>query len=318
MYVLGIDAGGTKTVCQLADENGAIVGESRGPGANLQAAGELAVEKTLHNLMDEAIAAHGGDVRPAAICVGMAGVDRPGDAEMVRGIMRRIGQSAKVLIVNDALVALEAGAPGAPGVVVIAGTGSICYGRNDKGQAARAGGWGYVLGDEGSGYWIGRHALRAVVREADRRGPRTSLTPKALRHFGVDRPQDLIHEIYYGGMKPGGIAALASEVQAAFAEGDAVAAGILEVGVRELVSSATSVVERLHLEQETFTFVLSGGIFKAVPWMREQLTVRLRRVARDAAIEHLQVEPAEGAVKLALAVVRGNVKVPVYVDAAAP
>lgn len=318
MFVLGIDAGGTKTVCQLADETGAIVGESRGPGANLQAAGELAVEKTLHNLMDEAIAAHGGDVRPAAICVGMAGVDRPGDAEMVRGIMRRIGQSAKVLIVNDALVALEAGAPGAPGVVVIAGTGSICYGRNDKGQAARAGGWGYVLGDEGSGYWIGRHALRAVVREADRRGPRTSLTPKALKHFGVDRPQDLIHEIYYGGMKPGGIAALASEVQAAFAEGDAVAAGILEVGVRELVSSATSVVERLHLEQERFTFVLSGGIFRAVPWMREQLTVRLRRVARDAAIEHLKVEPAEGAVKLALAVVRGNVKVPVYGDAAAP
>lgn len=318
MFVLGIDAGGTKTVCQLADETGAIVAEARGPGANLQAAGELAVEKTLHSLMDEAIAAKGGDVRLAAICVGMAGVDRPGDAEMVRGIMKRIGQSAKVLIVNDALVALEAGAPGAAGVVVIAGTGSICYGRNDKGQAARAGGWGYVLGDEGSGYWIGRHALRAVVREADRRGPRTSLTPMALKHFGVDRPQDLIHEIYYGGMKPGAIAALASAVQAAFADGDAVAAGILEVGVRELVSSATSVVERLHLEQQPFTFVLSGGIFRAVPWMREQLTVRLRRVARDASITHLGVEPAEGAVRLALAVVHGNVRVPVYVDPAAP
>ena len=317
MFVLGIDAGGTKTVCQLADETGAIVAESRGPGANLQAAGELAVEKTLHNLMDEAIAATGGDVRLAAICVGMAGVDRPGDAEMVRGIMKRIGQSAKVLIVNDALVALEAGAPGSAGVVVIAGTGSICYGRNDKGQAARAGGWGYVLGDEGSGYWIGRHALRAVVREADRRGPRTSLTPMALKHFGVDRPQDLIHEIYYGGMKPGAIAALASAVQAAFADGDAVAAGILEVGVRELVSSATSVVERLHLEQEPFTFVLAGGIFRAVPWMREQLTLRLRRVARDANITHLGVEPAEGAVKLALAVVRGDVRVPVYVDPSA-
>ena len=317
MFVLGIDAGGTKTVCQLADEHGRIVGESRGPGANLQAAGELAVEKTLHHLMDEAMAAHPG-ARLGAICVGMAGVDRPGDAEVVRGIMRRIGQSAQVLIVNDALVALEAGAPGAAGVVIIAGTGSICYGRNSQGQAARAGSWGYVLGDEGSGYWIGRHALRAVVREADRRGPRTSLTPRALTHFGVDRPQDLIHEIYYGGMRPGAIAALASEVQEAFAEGDAVAAGILEVGVRELVSSATSVVSRLHLEQEAFSFVLSGGIFRAVPWMREQLTARLPRVSRDAPILHLAVEPAEGAVKLALSLMAGTVRVPVYVDPAAP
>jgi len=317
MFVLGIDAGGTKTVCQLADEQGRIVGESRGPGANLQAAGELAVEKTLHQLMDEAMAAQPG-ARLGAICVGMAGVDRPGDAEVVRGIMRRIGQSARVLIVNDALVALEAGAPGAAGVVIIAGTGSICYGRNSQGQAARAGGWGYVLGDEGSGYWIGRHALRAVVREADRRGPATSLTPRALRHFGVDRPQDLIHEIYYGGMRPGAIAALASEVQEAFAEGDAVAAGILEVGVRELVSSAASVVSRLHLEQEDFAFVLSGGIFRAVPWMREQLTARLPRVSRDAAIRHLAVEPAEGAVKLALSLMEGTVRVPVYVDPAAP
>lgn len=316
MFVLGIDAGGTKTVCQLANEDGRIVGESRGPGANLQAAGELEVEKTVHTLMDEVLAPH-PDTRLGAICVGMAGVDRPGDAEVVRGIMRRIGLGARVLIVNDALVALEAGAPGSPGVVIIAGTGSISYGRNADGEAARAGGWGYVLGDEGSGYWIGRHALRAVVREADRRGPRTSLTPRTLAHFGVARPQDLIHEIYYGGMRPGAIAALASEVFGAFEEGDVVAAGILEVGVRELVSSAASVVERLRLEHEPFTFVLSGGIFRAVPWMREQLGVRLPRVARQAEIRPLEVEPAEGAVRLAIATLTGTVKVPVYVETSA-
>lgn len=317
MFVLGIDAGGTKTVCQLANDDGAIVAEARGPGANLQAAGELAVEKTLHGLMDEVLGAHAG-ARLGAICVGMAGVDRPGDAEVVRAMMRRIGRGAEVLIVNDALVALEAGAPGAPGVVIIAGTGSICYGRNAQGQAARAGGWGYVLGDEGSGYWIGRHALRAVVRQADRRGPATSLTAKALAHFGVDRPQDLIHEIYYGGMRPGAIAALASEVQQAFAEGDRIAAGILENGVRELAASAASVVARLHLDDEPFTFVLAGGIFKAVPWMREQLIARLPRVAQQATIAHLIDEPASGAVRLARQVLTGGARVPVYVDPAAP
>lgn len=313
MFVLGIDAGGTKTVCQLADVRGRVLAEARGPGANLQAAGELAVEKTLHGLMDEVLEGR-EQARLGAICVGMAGVDRPGDADVVRGIMRRIGQSARVLIVNDALVALEAGAPGEPGVVIIAGTGSICYGRNADGWAARAGGWGYVLGDEGSGYWIGRHALRAVVREADRRGPRTLLTERALAHFDVEKPQDLIHEIYYGGMRPGAIASLASEVHAAFVDGDGVAAGILEVAVRELATSAASVVARLGLEDEPFHFVLAGGTFKAVPWMRDELVDRLPRVAPQAVITPLAVEPAEGAVRFAAALLGGDARVPTYLE----
>ena len=179
IHVLGIDAGGTKTVCQLADEEGNVLAEARGGGANLQAVGELEVEKVLHQVMEEAI----GDrpVVPAVICLGIAGVDRPDDATIVRAIMKRIGYKAKVIVVNDALVALEAGAPRQPGVVIISGTGSISYGRNAEGEAARSGGWGYVLGDEGSGYWIGRSALRAVLREADKRGPKTVLTPDAAR-----------------------------------------------------------------------------------------------------------------------------------------
>src|SRR5687768_13904843 len=154
IHVLGIDAGGTKTVCQLADENGEVLAEARRGGANLQAVGELEVEKVLHEVMEEALG--DSEIRPSAICLGIAGVDRQDDARVVREIMKRIGYKARVLVVNDALVALEAGAPDRPGVVVIAGTGSIAYGRNSQGQAARAGGWGYMLGDEGSGYWIGR------------------------------------------------------------------------------------------------------------------------------------------------------------------
>src|SRR4029078_518038 len=125
MYVLGIDAGGTKTVCQLADRNGNVLAESRRGGADLQAVGELEVEKVLHDVMEEAVADR--DAIPGAICLGIAGVDRPDDARGVRGVMKRIGYRARILVVNDALVALEAGAPDRPGVVVIAGTGSIAY-----------------------------------------------------------------------------------------------------------------------------------------------------------------------------------------------
>ena len=134
-HVLGIDAGGTKTVCHLADARGALLSESRGGGANLQAVGELEVEKVLHQVIDQALGTRG--IVPGAICLGIAGVDRPDDLSVVRGIMRRIGYQARILVVNDALVALEAGAPSQPGVVIISGTGSIAYGRNARGTSIK-------------------------------------------------------------------------------------------------------------------------------------------------------------------------------------
>src|SRR2546423_12777573 len=184
MHVLGIDAGGTKTVCLLADERGTMLSEGRGPGANLHVAGELAVEKVLHEVMEEAIGER--SVEPAAICLGIAGVDREDEERTVRAIMRRIGHKSRVLVVNDALIALVAGAGDAPGIVIIAGTGSIVYGRNGGGEAARAGGWGHIIGDEGSGYWIGREALAAVMRAADRRGPATQLRGGNPAHLPLD------------------------------------------------------------------------------------------------------------------------------------
>ena len=312
MVLIGFDAGGTKTVCQMVDAAGVLLAEARGPGANLQAVGELAVEKTLHSLMTEVLA---GGAAPAAICVGMAGVDRPGDTAIVRGILQRIGRGARILIVNDALIALEAGAPGGPGVAVVAGTGSIAYGRDARGRAARAGGWGYVLGDEGSGYWIGRQALRAVVRETDRRGASTMLTARALTHFGVTRPQELIREIYAGGVRPSAVASFASEVQAAFEAGDSAAIAILEAAARELVLSARSVVTRLALEGEVFRFVLAGGMFRAVPWLAAHLEERLPMLAVHSGALRLTVEPALGATRLARALVTDTLRLPVYLDA---
>ena len=309
-HVIGIDAGGTKTVCLLADDRGAIVSRARAGGANLQAVGELQVEKVLHDVMEQAIGDR--EIVPAAICLGIAGVDRPDDQVMVRGIMKRIGLKARVLIVNDALVALEAGAPGQPGVVVISGTGSIAYGRNAAGEAARSGGWGYVLGDEGSGYWIGRAALRAVLRAADHRGPSTKLTPMLLEHFQVAQPQALLHAVYHNHLSPAAIGALATSVQMAFREGDPAAVGILRSAADELEAAALSVACRLDLMSEAFTFVLSGGIFRAVPWLEQELERRLPVTAPRSVTKVLDREPAEGAVKLALEEARGGATIPIY------
>ena len=309
-HVLGIDAGGTKTVCLLADQDGRTIAAARRGGANLQAVGELQVEKVLHEVMEDALGER--EIVPAAICLGIAGVDRPDDSATVAAIMRRIGYKARVLVVNDALVALEAGAPGQPGVVVISGTGSISYGRNAKGEAARSGGWGYVLGDEGSGYWIGRAALRAVLREADKRGPETRLTGMLLSHFGVPQAQGLIHEVYNAQLKPAVIGALATCVQSAFSQGDEVAIGILRGAANELEAFALSVARRLDLLRDEFAFILAGGIFRAVPWLKEELERRLPLAAPRSRVEMLEREPAEGAVALALQEARGHAAVPAY------
>ena len=307
---MGIDAGGTKTACLLADEQGTVLAEARGPGANLQAVGELEVEKTLHLVMDEAL----GDraILPSAICLGIAGVDREDDSAVVRAIMRRIGYKAKTVIVNDALVALVAGVGNDPGIVIIAGTGSIAYGRNGEHRAARAGGWGYVLGDEGSGYWIGRRALGAVVRQAAQRGPSTTLTERLLDHFGVSKPEDLVRVVYHGKLRPQDIAALAVHVQNAASAGDGMAQDILAEGAVELAASARSVMIRLRLQEAPFTFVLAGGIFHAVPWLAALLTAKLSELAPQGRVSRLEDAPALGAVRLAIDELRGESRLPTY------
>jgi N-acetylglucosamine kinase-like BadF-type ATPase len=312
MYVLGIDAGGSKTVCYAADTHGTIVGEGRSTGANLHAHGELEVEKVLHGVIEEAV----GDraILPVAVCVGIAGVDREDDDRTVRAMMRRLGFRTRTLVVNDALIALVAAVGDNPGVVVIAGTGSIAYGVNTDGFAARAGGWGYVLGDEGSGFWIGREALMAVVREADGRGPRTGLTPLVLGHFGISGVSGLVREIYEPGRHRQAVAALGLVVDRARAEGDVVAAEILRHASEELTRAASSVIERLQMRGDSFQIALSGSIFRLIPYLVEDVTQRLAEVAPRACVERLAVEPAVGAVHLALKELRGETRLPAYLD----
>jgi N-acetylglucosamine kinase-like BadF-type ATPase len=308
--VLGLDAGGTKTVCLLADLDGRVLAEARTSGGNLQAVGELEIETLLHDVIEKVI----GDrpLPPSAIVLGMAGVDRADDAQVMRRVLRRIGFKARTLITNDALIALVAAIGHEPGVVLIAGTGSIAYGRNARDEAARAGGWGYVLGDEGSGYWIGRHALRAVVRESDGRGHPTAMTPLVLAHFGVERASELVRAVYDGALRPSAIAAVARAVQTAAEAGDELALQILSVGARELASSARAVIVRLGLRDEPFDAVLSGGIMNAVPKLAAEVEAQLQQLAPRCRVQRLQREPAHGAVALAVAEARGGARIPHY------
>lgn len=313
MHVLGIDVGGSKTVALLATPDGAVIAEGRAGGANLRTHGELVVEKILHEVIDQVM--DGRTERPFAVCLGIAGVDRHDDAATIRGVMRRLGFRDHTLIVNDALIALVAGARQPVGLVIVAGTGSIAYGVNPQGLAARSGGWGPVLADEGSGYWIGRRALVAVMRHADGRGPRTALTPMVLERLSLSRPDELVNEIYESAERRQLVATLGPLVAEVQAAGDAVAAEILREAAAELLLAAGSVVSRLEMRGDVFQTFLSGGMFRSIPWLAEEVSTRLREIAPRTAVSRLTAEPATGALALALAEAAGRARVPVYVDA---
>ncbi len=169
-----------------------------------------------------------------------------------------------------------------------------------------------MLGDEGSGYWIGRAALRAVLRQSDHRGPETVLSTLLLEHFGIQRAQELIHEVYHANLRPSAIGALAQCVQSAFTQGDGVAIGILRGAADELEGSALSVARRLEMVGQSFPYILAGGIFRAVPWLEQELERRLPVSSPQGRVRLLDREPAAGAVALALQEVRGGAVIPAY------
>lgn len=311
--MLGIDAGGSKTVAWLADQEGRVLGEGRGSGANLHSAGELATEKALYEVIHGAL----GDrpAMPEVVAVGMAGMDRPDDEAVVRGILRRLGCRGQIVAVNDAHIALVAGADEAPGLVIIAGTGSIAYGIGPAGTAARAGGWGEVYGDEGSAFWVGARALAAVVRAADRRGPATALSALVLRHASADRIDGLVRHVHTRSDRRPFITAMAGLVARADADGDAVAGEILRAATDELALAARSVVEQLGLRGERCHVVLSGGLFKMAPVMVSLLAARMTDLAPKATTGLLTDEPALGAVRLARRAAEGRLRLPVYAGA---
>jgi N-acetylglucosamine kinase-like BadF-type ATPase len=295
-FVLGIDAGGTKTRALLADEHGRVVGGALGGGANLRTHGELEVEKVLHSVIEEARAA--ADAAPEAVALGIAGADRPADEAVLRAILRRIGFRNRVIVTNDARIAFVAGSDERVGLALVCGTGSIAWGRNRAGEIARSGGWGWHLGDEGSGFWIGERAIRDVLRAADGRGPATSLDRALSEHFEIARPDQILFAIYDGEFPRTKVARFAPRVEEAANAGDSVARAILADAAGELTRAAVSVRERLRVEGSPYDVVLSGGTFAAVPTLADDVARRL--ATGSARVCRLTEEPAMGAVKLAI------------------
>jgi glucosamine kinase len=292
---LGVDGGASKTLAVIVDRQGREVGRGAAGSGNMAAVGlERAVE-SIRGAVAEAARLTGSDGQIRAAWIGLAGVDRPNDRD--RLLPHLNGLAGSIRLTNDAELALTA-LGGAAGVAVIAGTGSIAVGRDAKGTMARSGGWGHILGDEGSGYEIGRRALQAAARAADGRGPQTALLPAIMKEWDLPRADGMIGRVYPDGDK-GLIARLSALVFVAAREGDAVARRIVREAATELALAALATGEKLDFPDGRLPLALAGGLLLHEADYR---TVMLRRIRRRRPVGQvaLVAEPALSAARAAI------------------
>jgi N-acetylglucosamine kinase-like BadF-type ATPase len=292
---LGVDGGATKTLAVIVDADGRECGRGMAGSGNQAAVGlERAIE-SIRGAVAEA-ARHAGAGTPFhAAWIGLAGVDRPGDRDRLLPHLHTL--AGIVRLTNDAELALT-GLNQTVGVAVIAGTGSISLGRDAMGTTARSGGWGHIIGDEGSGYELGRLALKAAARASDGRGPQTALLPAIMAAWQLSRPDAMISRVYPDGDK-GEIARLSALVFAAAREGDAIARRIVYAAAAELALAALAVGGMLDFPDGKLPLALAGGMLIHEANFRAMVLRRLRR-RRPIGQVALVAEPALSAARAAI------------------
>ncbi len=294
-WFLGIDGGGSKTTCLLGDES-ALLASATTAASNPIRVGEARSRQALAAVVREVCAA--ARVHPSQIartCIGMAGAARPQMEKQVRAILADL-VGGEIEVAGDMVIALEAAFRGGPGLIVIAGTGSIAYARNERGETARAGGWGFAISDEGSGHWIGRSAVAAAMRAHDL-GENTVLISSIMNTWHLGSRDDVVRAA--NSIPPPDFAQLFPQVLASAAAGDSHANEILTHAAAELAQLARIVADRMWPGRQQFRVAIAGGVFQNSPLVRQVFSNSLRSLHPQAEVEPKVVEPAQGALWLA-------------------
>jgi N-acetylglucosamine kinase-like BadF-type ATPase len=269
--LLGIDGGGPTTQAVVADLTGRILGRGLGPASNHRRVGLEAATKALTTAVEGALGSvvglRSGDgrswrrVKVVAACFGLAGVDSTEDRELISKWIRTEGITPRAVVVNDSELVLIGGTAEGWGIGLISGTGSICLGRTRDGRSARVGGWGYLFGDEGSGYAIATEALRLASHTADGRATAHGLLKGILSYWRLATPDDLIRHVYRAEMTTTEISELAIGVQELAGRGDPDAIGLVDQAAKALAVHVETVVRKLQLKQPPLA--LGGSSLRA-------------------------------------------------------
>ena len=307
-YYLGIDGGGNKTKCVVGDESSLLATVTAGP-SNITRVGEARAREGLHQAVREACAAV--EIAPRQVeraCIGVAGAGR----EEIAGTIRKIAAEiipGEIEVVGDMQIAMAAAFGAGPGVIVIAGTGSIAYGRDAQGRTARAGGWGFAISDEGSAHWIGRAAVSSLLRAIDQsvyQGTDHQAAAEALPLFRALKAAWNLHsldEFVRAANSNPDFAALFPAILATADAGDALAQRVLAQAGGELAQLAEIVVRRLFAEDNAglpaVPLAMVGGVFRHAPLVREVFCNEVRKVDQRLDVNPHVVEPVAGALQMA-------------------
>lgn len=294
---LGIDGGQTGTRALLADASGRVLGRGRGgPSNHVEApGGRERLRTAVTDSANAALRAAGlGDVSTVAFAAVHCGMT--GEADYKTAIISPIFRTDRLTVGHDAPAALAGATLGAPGIIVIAGTGSVVYGENGHGESARAGGWGYVFGDEGSGFGLARDAIRAALDALDGVGPETALVEVLTRHFDVGDLRDLPMMMYNGHVSRDAVAGATPIVLDCWRRHDPVAMNVVDRGVEAIARRVHSVSDRLTLAAPLVC--LAGGVFRDAAYVAA-FGSRVRTLVPDARVGPGRLGAAAGAVLLA-------------------
>lgn len=275
--LLAIDGGGTRTRCLAVTRLGVVIGRAEAGASNDLQVGPGVALASIEQALREALDSGGvSRDRVAAVAAGLAGVDADGtgaghwtDAFLAMGF-------PAAFVHGDMIAAHRGALANAPGIVVVAGTGSVVVGIGADGAMVKVGGWGPIYGNEGSAYWIGREGLRAAARAADGRGPQTVLVARLGTRLGVESFTRSIDAVYGRSMGQQEIAALAPEVHAAAEAGDPSAAQVCAAAAADLAEAVIAAVSRLG-SAEARTVSYQGGLLLDCPLIRTEFELRLRR-----------------------------------------
>ena len=298
--VVGVDGGGTKTRALVADERGTAIVEVSGPGSAVRPGqAEQSADVIAAVVRDALAASNMSHVTPKVVCVGVAGVGREVERQALWQALVSRDLAEEIVIHADAMVALDDAFAEGAGVLLIAGTGAVAFGRGPAGEFARCGGWGPVFGDEGGGAWIGRRALSVVSAAADGREPETALTGAILTAAQVNEPMELIP--WAAAASAGQLATLAPPVLGAAEAGDRRAGALVNLAVEELAIHVRALARKLFGdERASLEVAFAGGLLGAKSLLRKRLVHRLKSAVPGAQILTTEVDAARGAVRSAL------------------
>ncbi len=297
-YAIGVDGGGTKTLTHLANLSGRVLNSCRFGPSNYYAVGRHETLKVFKDMLAYYQRENGLDLEQLRfISLGIAGVDREIDKKTIHDMLKGLGLKCDIYVYNDATTGLVGALEKTEGVGVVSGTGSIAVGMK-KGKLVRAGGWGHILGDEGSGYGMGMQALKTMMQAYDGRLNRTKLTDRILYHLKLDSPEDLIGFVHDPKVDKKRIAELAPVIAATSDEGDDAAAHILEEASVKLFELAKAVIDSLYNKEEVFELVLLGGIMTQMDQIREPLSQRILEAYPKVMIKKPAQDGAIGALYL--------------------